>query len=895
VTRPLGKATVQVTGEVAKTFAGDVERELNKALRGVHVDTAALATKISAGARAGADQSGRALDGLASDVDRAMGRISREATEAFAHTAASGAAAAGKIGASFQLGGEVSERALSELDRTSAREFQQIANKAGAAAASTSTRWVAAWSVIKGAALAAGTAAVAGLTALTAFGLKSAAALEQTQIGLASLLGSADAAKAFSAQLQEFAAATPFQFADVADASRRILAFGSAVGITRDKVIPTLTTIGDLVGVLGGTSENIQSVIRALGQMASKGKVSQEEILQLSEALPGFNSNAAIASALGLSVSDSLKKITAGGVDARTGIDALLTGMAKFPGAAGAMAAQAKTLNGVWSTFKDTIGIALTDAFTPVIPKIKDTLTAVTPIIGDAVKVLAPALGDFLAGVLPLIGEAIKALSPILGVFVRLATTLLAPISRSMQALAPIVERLVVGLQPLAEAIGDALAQAITELVRSGALDELVQLILDMTPATVDLVKSLIPLLPVIAELLTLWLRMQRPGIQLLALLTSLAANKAIGPALRAVADAMASLFRVVDKATTVLLDIRNWPRIFKADLDKVVPSVKKAASAVGGFFAGIGSFLAAIPGKVGSFLASLPGIVGGAFKAAADAALHAIGFGIGLILGELLALPQLIGQAISRIPETVGFVFDAVVAAAAAGLSLLVSTVTTFVQRIPETLSIAWNAITTGVSTALARARDNAIAALSAIVTFALSVPSRISNLAGAMFDAGLAMIKGLFSGLGQAGGFVGDLASRIVAAIKGLLNKVISGINSGIASVDDALPGISLPRLPSLDTGGLTTRSGVANLHPDELVLPLEDRRAIDLLARAMSLATTGSANTAATPVGAGTPAFDVRVFIGQTELTQLVDTQITERNRTTKARVLAGTGRR
>ena len=38
-------------------------------------------------------------------------------------------------------------------------------------------------------------------------------------------------------------------------------------------------------------------------------------------------------------------------------------------------------------------------------------------------------------------------------------------------------------------------------------------------------------------------------------------------------------------------------------------------------------------------------------------------------------------------------------------------STVTTFVQRIPETLSIAWNAITTGVSTALARARDNAIA----------------------------------------------------------------------------------------------------------------------------------------------------------------------------------------
>lgn len=894
MTRPLGKATVQVTGEVAKTFAGDVERELNKALRGVHVDTAALATKISAGARAGADQSGRALDGLASDVDRAMGKISREATEAFAHTAASGAAAAGKIGASFQLGGEVSERALSELDRTSAREFQQIANKAGAAAASTSTRWVAAWSVIKGAALAAGTAAVAGLSALTAFGLKSAAALEQTQIGLASLLGSADAAKAFSAQLQEFAAATPFQFADVADASRRILAFGSAVGIARDQVIPTLTTIGDLVGVLGGTSENIQSVIRALGQMASKGKVSQEEILQLSEALPGFNSNAAIASALGLSVSDSLKKITAGGVDARTGINALLTGMAKFPGAAGAMVAQAKTLNGVWSTFKDTVGIALTDAFTPIIPTIKDTLTAVTPIIGDAIKVLAPALGGFLAGILPLLAEAVKDLSPILGIFVKLATTVLTALAPAMSALAPVVQRLLEGLQPLAVAIGDFLAKAIQSLIDSGALDELVTEMIDLVPALIDLLVALTPLLPPLADLLALIIQMQRPGIQLLALLVHLGTAASPKP-VRDFADSIAGLLHTFTQFSKVASDITNWPKIFRADMVKVGPVVDKVTSAVGNFFAGVGRFLAAIPGKVGGFLASLPGIVGGAFKAAADAALHAIGFGIGLILGELLALPQLIGQAISRIPETVGFVFDAVVAAAAAGLSLLVSTVTTFVQRIPETLSIAWNAITTGVSTALARARDNAIAALSAIVTFALSVPSRIANLAGAMFDAGLAMIKGLFSGLGQAGGFVGDLASRIVAAIKGLLNKVISGINSGIAQVDDALPGISLPRLPSLDTGGLTTRGGVANLHPGELVLPLEDRRAIDLLARAMSVATTGSANTAGTPVGQGTPAFDVRVFIGQTELTQLVDTQITERNRTTKARVLAGTGRR
>src|SRR5690349_3340656 len=122
-----------------------------------------------------------------------------------------------------------------------------------------------------------GTAAIAaGLGGLTVFGLKSAAALEQTQIGIESLLGSAQEAQKFIGELQKFAAKTPFEFAGVADASKRILAFGQAVGITRDEVIPTLSVVGDLVSVLGGGQESIDSVLRAFGQISSKGRVQQE-------------------------------------------------------------------------------------------------------------------------------------------------------------------------------------------------------------------------------------------------------------------------------------------------------------------------------------------------------------------------------------------------------------------------------------------------------------------------------------------------------------------------------------------------------------------------------------------------------------------------------------------
>lgn len=265
---------------------------------------------------------------------------------------------------------------------------------------------------------------------------------------------------------------TPFEFKDVVPASQRLLVLAGALGQTQAAVIPMLTTIGDLVSVTGGSAESIDSVVRALGQMASKGKISQEELMQLSEALPGFNANAAIAGSLGLSVADTLTLISAGGVDATTGINALLTGMAQFPGAAGAMAAQAQTLTGVFSTFKDTIGIALTNAFQPVIPEIKSALSDLTPVLGSAIGQLAPSLGRALSGILPILGKLIEAIVPIL-----------MPI---LDALGPVLDALGPSLVPLGEAIG-------------------------------QLVVALAPVLPVLAQFIAVLAQLAIPIIKLLA------------------------------------------------------------------------------------------------------------------------------------------------------------------------------------------------------------------------------------------------------------------------------------------------------------------------------------------------------------------------------------------
>ncbi len=460
-------------------------------------------------------------------------------------------------------------------------------------------------------------AAAAGLATLTGFGLKSAAALEQTKIGIEALTGSAQEAQKFIAELQQFAAKTPFEFAGVADASRRILAFGQSVGITRDEVVPTLTTIGDLVSVLGGTQENVDSVVRALGQMASKGKVSQEELLQLAEALPGFNANAAIASAMGLSVADSMDLITKGGVDATTGINALLAGMAKFPGAAGAMQKQSETLLGVWSTFKDTMSIALTNAFQPAIPAIKGTLAQLTPVIGSALDTLGPAIGSTLTAALPLIGQLVTALTPILTPLLDLISGITSSLAESgaLESLGTALGALLQPLVPLGPVIGDlagklvnAFVPVLNKLAESGVIDKLVNALIELMPSVVALIPPLVdlsiamlPLTTLFVDLLVALLPILDPILRLVALLIEFLAQKAIVPLVENFAKAVEMVLGPIAEFSNWLKGL-DWAAIGKA----IGGAFTDGWNAITKFFGDAKTWLTGLPGKVVEWVGDL-------------------------------------------------------------------------------------------------------------------------------------------------------------------------------------------------------------------------------------------------------------------------------------------------
>lgn len=195
-------------------------------------------------------------------------------------------------------------------------------------------------------------AGVAGLSAALAglgtVAVRSAAQMEQTEKAFTTLLKSADLAKDFLAELERFAAATPFELPGLLNASKRLLAFG----FSAQQVIPILTAIGDSAAALGMGEEGISRLTTAIGQIQAKAKVSAEEMNQINET--GIPAWQLLADTIGTTVPQAMDMASKGMIDGATGVQAILTGMNKQFG--GMMAEQSQTLNGMMSNIQDSIG-----------------------------------------------------------------------------------------------------------------------------------------------------------------------------------------------------------------------------------------------------------------------------------------------------------------------------------------------------------------------------------------------------------------------------------------------------------------------------------------------------------------------------------------------------------
>ena len=173
-----------------------------------------------------------------------------------------------------------------------------------------------------------------------------AADFEQTQIAFETMLKSAEKAEKFLKEASEFANKTPFEFPELINSSKLLMAFG----FEADKVLDMLKTIGDTASGLGAGSEGIDRITRALGQMRAKGRAQTEELLQLQEL--GVPANQILQEELGLT-GEQVANIGKESIEASKVIEALLRGMEKRFG--GMMDNQSRTAKGMISTLKDTL------------------------------------------------------------------------------------------------------------------------------------------------------------------------------------------------------------------------------------------------------------------------------------------------------------------------------------------------------------------------------------------------------------------------------------------------------------------------------------------------------------------------------------------------------------
>ena len=230
------------------------------------------------------------------------------------------------------------------------------------------------------------------------FAVKSAASAEQTQIQFKTLTGSMEQAEQTLAELSAFAASTPFELPQLADAAKKLLA-------ARVPTSALMTELGALGNVASATGADIGMLSTVYGQMAGKGKIYAEDMQQFVEAGAGEIKQA---------LAESLKVSTAGlndlMTDGKVGFSDMQRALQSLAGTSGKWSAsmedQSRTTLGLFSTLKDNVGQIFRAFGQPINDgPVKTYLSQLVNLTGSAATTLSAAikqgkLGETLANAL---------------------------------------------------------------------------------------------------------------------------------------------------------------------------------------------------------------------------------------------------------------------------------------------------------------------------------------------------------------------------------------------------------------------------------------------------------------------------------------------------------------
>lgn len=199
------------------------------------------------------------------------------------------------------------------------------------------------------------------------FGIGLAAQAEQAEVAFTTMLGSVQEAQKLMGQLQQFAAKTPFEFPELRDASKKLIAFGVAGG----DVVPTMRILGDLSAGIGTP---VGELAELYGKAKVQGRLFMEDINQLTGR--GIPITQELAKQFNVSTGEVRKLVEKGRVGFPELQRALIDLTAEGSQFGGMMEKQSTTLQGKWSNLMDGIKADLTGAAQIVVEKLtfKETI-----------------------------------------------------------------------------------------------------------------------------------------------------------------------------------------------------------------------------------------------------------------------------------------------------------------------------------------------------------------------------------------------------------------------------------------------------------------------------------------------------------------------------------------
>ena len=179
------------------------------------------------------------------------------------------------------------------------------------------------------------------------------------KIGFSNILGGEAQGQEMMDKLDAFAKETPFNTTNVIGNAQKMLAMGWDVK-DADSFIDDMRVLGNAAASTGKMDQGLESIVRAMSQIKTKGKLSTEELNQLAEA--GIAAKAMLAEELGYGTGDAgiaamTKELESGAIGSQKAIDALMRGMSKYDGMMESMANE--TAEGLASQLKDTFEISI--------------------------------------------------------------------------------------------------------------------------------------------------------------------------------------------------------------------------------------------------------------------------------------------------------------------------------------------------------------------------------------------------------------------------------------------------------------------------------------------------------------------------------------------------------